>query len=189
MTALALDPVLRLTLRAALSVLFVWSACHKLRDVAAFRTALANYQLVPDRWIRSSAKLCIAIELCIALALWVPEFSAFAAYTAAGLLTIYTSAIGINLLRGRRGIDCGCGGFARHQPLSAALVVRNAVVSAAALASALPATSRLLMWVDGMTIFAAVVALALLYAAVDGLLVNAPGMRALGYRSRATTHA
>jgi hypothetical protein len=186
MTAPALDPTLGLTVRAALSVLFVWSASHKLREVAAFRTALADYQLVPARWLGSTAGLLMAAELYIAVGLWFPGCAVSAACAAAGLLTIYAAAIGINLLRGRRDLDCGCAGFAQHQPLRAALVTRNAVLAAAALASALPAGSRSLTWVDGFTVFVSVAALALLYAAVDGLLINAPR---LGPLARATTHA
>ena len=193
MTASGIDPTVGLTLRAALSVLFVWSASHKLRDVEAFRTALAGYQLVPDRWLGATAGVFIAAELCVAVGLWRPGYAGLASCTAAGLFAIYTGAIGINLLRGRRDIDCGCAGTAHPHPLSAALVARNAILGAAALASALPAASRAPTWVDGITVFASVTTLALLYTAVDGLLINAPRISPLArvarHQQRVTTHA
>ena len=142
MTVPALDPTLHLTLRAALSLLFLWSASHKLRDAAGFQGVLANYRLLPDRWIASTVAVLVAAELCVAGGLWLPGLGADAACATAGLLALYAGAIAINLIRGRRDIDCGCAGVAAHQPLSAALVVRNGVFAAAALASALPVAPR-----------------------------------------------
>ena len=192
MTA-GLDPALHITLRAALALLFVWAACHKLRDREAFRTTLANYALVPQRWLRSVSMLLIGLELSVAAGLCIPAVTAAAAYAAAGLLAFYTGAIGINLIRGRRNIDCGCAGPLRRQPISAALVLRNAVLAGAALACALPVSSRALTWVDGFTLVASATTLVLLYAAVDGLLVTAPQIRTMNrvssHQSRVTSHA
>jgi len=50
------------------------------------------------------------------------------------LLVLYSSAIAINLVRGRRDIECGCGGAATHVPLSGWLLARNAALMATALA-------------------------------------------------------
>jgi hypothetical protein len=185
MTAAALDPALRITLRAALALLFVWAASHKLRDREAFRAAFANYALVPQRWLRSLSMLLVGAELSVAVGLCIPAVAAAAACAAAGLLALYAGAIGINLVRGRRDIDCGCAGPMRRQPISAALVLRNAALAGAALACALPASSRAFTWIDGITVAASVATLVLLYAAVDGLLVTAPQIRIM---NRATSH-
>lgn len=174
MTTPAVDPAVRLILRAALSVLFGWAAGHKLRDVAAFRDALAAYDLLPERWCNPVARLFIATELCVAGALWIPQWAAPAALGAAGLLGVYGGAIAVNLVRGRRDIDCGCIGAAGRQPLRVALVVRNAPLIMAALASALPATLRVLTWIDALTAGFGVVTLMLLYAAADALLAQPP---------------
>ena len=45
----------------------------------------------------------------------------------AALLLAYAAVMAINLVRGRRFIDCGCGGAA--QPLSLGLVLRNVVLA------------------------------------------------------------
>lgn len=174
-----LDPTLGIALRAALSLLFVWAAGHKLRDVAAFRHALANYALLPARWIGPSVALLVAVEIAVAAGLWLPGLRVAAALAAGGLLVLYAGAISINLLRGRRDIGCGCAGAADDRPLGWGLAARNGVLVVAALAGALPATARVLTWVDDVTIAAGVAALALLYAAVDGLLANAPKIAVL----------
>lgn len=193
MTGAVLDPAVRIALRVALSLLFIWSASHKLRDAAGFRAALTNYELVPERWLPSTAALLVAAELCVAIGLWLPGLGADAGCAAAALLALYGGAIAINIARGRRDIDCGCGGVAGDQPLSVALIVRNGVLAAVALASALPAAPRALTWIDGVTIFGSIVTLTLAYAAIDGLLVNAPRIRGLArvaiHQSRVTTHA
>ncbi len=183
-TTLAVDPALRITLRAALSLLFFWAAAHKLRDVTGFRAALAAYELLPQRCVEAAAGLLIVAEVAIGGGLLVPAVATGAALTAASLLGVYAAAIAINLLRGRRHIDCGCVGAAARRPLSSVLVARNGVLVVVALASALPATSRSFTVIDGVTIVAGVATLALLYAAIDGLIANAPGIAALA-RARA----
>jgi hypothetical protein len=170
MSAWVLDPVPQLVIRAALSLLFAWAAQHKLRDVAAFRVALEGYALVPARWTVPFGAGLIAVEVGIAAGLWAPRVSPVAALAAACLLILYGSAIAINLVRGRRAIDCGCAGPARRRPIGWTLVVRNAVLAGAALASAWPGASRPLTWFDAVTVVAAVPALVFLYAAADGLM-------------------
>jgi hypothetical protein len=177
----ALDPALRLLLRAALTLLFGWAAAHKLRDVASFRAAIDAYELLPPVWSVPAGVALIAAEVGVAAGLWLPRVAPVAAIAAALLLALYAGAIGVNLVRGRRDIDCGCAGPAHRQPISAALVLRNVVLAVAALAAALPAAPRALTWVDGVTVVAGVAALALLYGAADGVLANAPRLRALAH--------
>ena len=45
MTATVMDPAIDLTLRAALALLFLVAATHKLRDPAAFRATFADYRI------------------------------------------------------------------------------------------------------------------------------------------------
>lgn len=179
MTMPTLDPAVRLTVHGVLSALFLWAAVHKLRDMPSFRTALANYELLPQRCVAPCAALLVATELGVAVTLWLPRLAAPAAVAAAGLLALYAGAIIVNLARGRRHIDCGCAGTARHQPLSSGLAARNAALVVVALVSALPAASRPLTWIDGATVAFGTVTLIFLYAAVDGLMANAPQMAAL----------
>jgi len=169
--ASVIDPVPPWVLRAALSLLFGTAAAHKLRDVGSFRRALEGYQLLPPLWAVPAGAALIAVELGVALAFWLPPLSASAAMAAAALLLVYAGAMAVNLRRGRRDVDCGCFGPARRRPISSTLVARNVALAAAALTVALPVQPRALIWIDAVTITAGVLLLALLYAAIDGLLV------------------
>ncbi len=174
--ALSVDPALAIALRAGLALLFVAAAAHKLRDFGAFRDALGGYRLLPEGALGSSACVLIAAELACAGALVFTEQGGFAA---AALLGLYSAAIALNLARGRREIDCGCFGPARRQPLSLALVARNAVLVALALICVLPVVPRALLPLDALTIAAGVALGALVHGAVNGLIANAPLLRAL----------
>jgi len=174
--ALTLDPALSLALRGGLALLLAAAAWHKLRDLTAFRAALAGYQLVPERALRVAACVLIAAELATASALVLSSRAAGAAVT---LLALYTGAVALNLARGRREIDCGCFGPAARQPLSFALVVRNLGLIALGLVCALPVAARALVLLDGLTIAAGIALGALLHGAINGLIANAPRLRAL----------
>jgi len=175
----ALDPAARLVLRGLLSAILGWAAWHKLRDVGAFRAAVEAYELAPPLWAVPIGAALIAAELAIAVGLWLPRVGSAAAMAAAALLLLYGTAIAINLARGRRDLDCGCAGPAGELPISSALVARNLVLAALAAASALPGAARPWHWLDAVTVAAGVIALAALYAVVDGLLANTPALRRL----------
>jgi hypothetical protein len=88
--------------------------------------------------------------------------------------------MGVNLLRGRRDLDCGCmGPGARGGKIGGALLARNAVLIAAALACLPPPGPRALVWLDFVTVPFAVAVLALLYAAVERVVALAPAVDAL----------
>jgi hypothetical protein len=167
------DPVLQLLLRAALAVLFAAAAAHKLLDMPTFRASLAAYGLVPSAFVPILSTLLVAGEVIVAMALLPPDSSSAAPFAAAALLLIYTSAILVNLLRGRTDIDCGCAGPTRRQSLGVGLVVRNLVLLSATLVSALPVSPRPLVWIDGFTFAAGLVSVCLLYKAVDALVADA----------------
>jgi hypothetical protein len=181
---LALDPVLAGALRGALGLLWVAAAGHKLRDPAAFRAALGEHALLPERAVAPVARGLPILELATGVALWMPlpapAWAAAAGLASAGLLVLYAAAIGANLLRGRRDVSCGCLGASAEQPLSSALVARNAVLAVASCAAALPVTPRALGALDAFTVGAAVATLALLHAAADQLLAASQRLRAAG---------
>jgi hypothetical protein len=178
-----LDPVLRAMLRAALGLLLLWAAGHKLRDIASFRQALAGYRLFPERWTAGVAALVVALELGIGVSLLTPGLGPAPALAGAALLSLYGGAIAINLARGRRGIDCGCAGPAARRPLHAGLVARNALLVTLAALVALPGAARELVWLDAVTLVAGVTLFGLLYAAADLALANAERLRELRGRA------
>src|SRR6185369_10322610 len=67
--AMTIDPALDLALRAALSLLLVAAAIHKLRDVRTFRATLAEYRLLPAPTVTVVAAGIAAAELALAVGL------------------------------------------------------------------------------------------------------------------------
>ena len=170
-----MDPAIDLTMRAALALLFAVAATHKLRDMAAFRGTFADYRLLPD----VVAWAVPATEAAVAVLLVAPETSAIGKVGAAGLLLVYAVAVGVNLARGRRHIDCGCAGPHARRPIGAGLVVRNALLATVALGALAPVHARSLVWIDALTVSGAVLALAALYVAADRLMAYGPTLARL----------
>jgi hypothetical protein len=166
-----IDPVAAWLLRLALAGVFASAALHKARDLDAFAAAVAAHRLVPEASVGVFARALALCEIAAAAGLLVPASAPLAAGLAAALLALYTSAIAINLARGRREIDCGCS--ARPQPLSGRLLARNAALGALAIAAALPASARAWVWVDALTVAAGLAALALLWLAAQTLAFSA----------------
>ncbi len=164
------DPLVRQGLLLGGALLFGFAALHKLREPAAFREALGDYALLPRRAVAPLARLTPLVELALALALagGLPWSGA----AGAALLSLYSGAIAINLLRGRRGIDCGCGGAGGPRPLGVSLLVRNGAVAGALLLASAPATPRALGELDLVLLALGTTTLVLLYAAVDLALAN-----------------
>jgi hypothetical protein len=171
-----MDPVAGLALRALVTLLLGGAALAKLRDARGFAAAVAGYRLLPARLAAPAAAAFVAAELVLAAALWTP-LRAEASLGAAALLALYAAAITVNLARGRREIDCGCGGPLGRQALSEGLVLRNLLWAGAALACALPEAPRALAWLDLVTLGAAVSAGAALHAAASALLARPAAAR------------
>ena len=147
--ALLADPAAAGIVVGVVALVLLGAAWHKLSEPNAFLSALAAYRIVPAGLLE-------------------------ALFAAAVLFLIYGAAIAINLLRGRSYIDCGCGGAAH--PLSWGLVVRNAVLAAAALAVTTPTSDRAFDWLDAVTLVAGVLAFYMAYLMADELLRQASRM-------------
>jgi len=113
---------------ALLCLSFIRALLHKLGDGLAFRADLANYRIVPERWVPLVAMLLPALEgvAVVALALPLPSTRRVGSVLAACLLAVYALAIAVNLWRGRVAIDCGCGGGG--QGISWLHVARNGLL-------------------------------------------------------------
>jgi hypothetical protein len=169
------DTAIQLTLRLALAAMFAAAALHKARDLRAFAATLRNFRCTPAVAVPAAAVALVAVELAVAVALLAaPRPGAGAALA---LLALYSGAIGLNLARGRRDIDCGCLGPGHRQPLSEWLLLRNGAAAAAAGLLLLPEQARPLGIVDAVTVVAASFALALLWTAGNQLLEHAPRLR------------
>ena len=167
-----LDPALAVLIVSGASALFALAAVHKLRDMRQFSAAFADYG-VPEGLLRLNLPWAIpALELGVAVGLWVPAFTVSAVLLAIGLLLAYAAAIAVNLRAGRSGIACGCGGPDPEQPIAWWMVWRNLLISPLLLAALAPRSARPLELTDFATIGFGLAAMALLYATAGRLLVQ-----------------
>ncbi|MCC6734802.1 MAG: methylamine utilization protein MauE [Bauldia sp.] len=132
--------LLSATAAAFTALVFARAAWHKLADFTGFTGFVADYRLVPEAQVKAVSTGLVAAEVAIPLLLLVPATQAMGAVLAILLLGTYALAMGINILRGRTRVECGCGGAPTL--LSPALLVRNAVLAAIA-ALVLVAAGRL----------------------------------------------
>jgi Methylamine utilisation protein MauE len=102
---------------------------HKLTARAEFAATLTEYRILPESWSKAAAVGLEALEAIAIVAIIAPASRQAGAVLAAGLFSLYSLAMAINLVRGRDRIDCGCGGAGQH--LSWFLVGRNLLLVAA----------------------------------------------------------
>jgi len=142
------DPVLVLATSIGLASLFLAAALHKLQQRAAFRTALEGYGFLPPALVEPALRLIPLAEAAAALGLLMPQTRSLAALLGAGLLLAYAGAMMLVVVQGRRTLDCGCSLGGASQPVSAALIVRNAILALLALNAARATESRELFLYD-----------------------------------------
>lgn len=177
---MTIDPVIAAALRILLALLFAAAVAHKLADFAAFRIVLHDYHMLPFAIVTPVTGLVIATEVGLAAALPWRATGSTAAWAAIALLAIYSFGIAINLLRGRRTLECGCAPSAYRQPLSEWLLLRNAVLIAAAFALTLPHAPRSLAWLDAVTFAGMVAAGSAAWLATQQLLALEPRVAVRG---------
>lgn len=168
------DPIFVIASALGISVILANAATHKLRAPARFANQVEDYQLLPKALIKPFSRALPIAELAIAFALLVPFSRLFAALIAAALLMAYAVAIGINLWRGRKDIDCGCSGPEQSQSLRPELLLRNGLLSGLALVASIAPVARAFGIFDGFVAVAAAAVALLLYTATEGLLANGP---------------
>jgi hypothetical protein len=171
-----LDPFLHALLAAALAVLWGHAAVVKLRDLDRLQGVVADYRLLPAALARPASRALPVVELAVAAGLVLAPARPAAALASAALLALYAVAVGANLARGRRSIDCGCGGAPR--PIHPWLVGRNLVLAAASLALLAPVGARALGWLDALNAALALAVAIGLYATLEQWLHNRQSMRA-----------
>lgn len=120
-----------------LAWLFGLAALHKLRSTPFYMDLLAGWFpgiAVGAALVRVSA----ALEGAVMVALLVPQARAAGLLAAAMMLLVYAAAMGLQLAQGQRNMRCGCAGPASDVSISPALLVRNFLCAALALAAIVP---------------------------------------------------
>jgi uncharacterized membrane protein YphA (DoxX/SURF4 family) len=121
-----------LAIRTLISLVFFTAAYGKLRHWSPFQGVVANYRLLPHALVAPAACLIPPAELLLGAALFSGFGPPWAELGAGALLLIFALAMGINLRRGRRHIDCGCFQSTLKQTLSWTLVTRNVILASLA---------------------------------------------------------
>ena len=153
-------PLLGVAASVAVALLFAVAGIDKLRHRDLLPGVIANYRLLPDALVAPAAVLLPGVELLVAAGLLL-GFAPAAPLGAIALLLVFAAAMAINIGRGRRHIDCGCGHVALRQQLGWSQVTRNLAL-ATALLPALAAGRKDLGMADIAMAMAAGVALYLL---------------------------
>jgi len=117
--------VLQNTLIFLFSFMFLSAGMSKLRHQDYSQQALEAYQLAPKFLTGFLSRSLASAELLLVPALILPLSQSMAVYAAVLLLLVYAMAIAINLLRGRKRLDCGCNGPDSKQSISWWMVLRN----------------------------------------------------------------
>ncbi len=138
-----------LAIRVLVSLVFLTAAYGKFRHWTVFQGVVANYRLLPERLAAPVAHVLPPVEALLGAALLLGLGSPWPELGAAALLLLFAAAMGVNLARGRRNIDCGCFQSALKQTLNWTLVMRNIVLAlllgAALLTSGPPADAFMLV--------------------------------------------
>ncbi len=175
----AIDPVFAWVATGLLSLVFAAAAWHKMRAPREFVAVLRDYRIVPDAMAVAVAPLTPFAEALVAICIWIPSTRTLAAIGAAALLCTYAAAIGLNLLRGRQTIDCGCTWGRGTSGLSGWLIFRNAALLLPCGLAAIERGSRSLSWVDALVTIAGIAVLSLCYLAFETLVAHLPALRRL----------
>lgn len=91
------------------ALLFAQAAWAKFADRTGFEATIAAYRTLPTWAVAPASWALPPLELMLAALLLAPFACTFSALAAALLLCIFAGAMVVNLLRGRRHIECGCG--------------------------------------------------------------------------------
>ncbi len=133
------QPHVQLLLRLVLGGLLLLAAVTKLSDRAAFRQAVAEYEVLPKALERRFAALLPWLEATLGMLLLLGLGTVVAASLATPLFLSFTVAIGMNLLRGRH-FDCHCFGSVHSDQIGWPALLRSGALVLAALVVAVGAS-------------------------------------------------
>lgn len=118
-----------------LGLLLASTGLAKLADARRFRSAVADYRILPSALVPPVARLVPAVEVAAAAALLTGVAETAGLVAAGAAFLVFAAAMAVTLARGRA-IDCGCGPGDRAHPVTWTLVARNVLLTAAAVTAA-----------------------------------------------------
>lgn len=168
-----IDQGIQFSVAIFLLLFFAGSGYHKLQNFNTFKGTMEGYGLVPSVLISPVAAGLVVAEFATALLVVLPGYEPVGALLAITLLGLYALVMGVALMRGLTGVDCGCswGGSKESAPLSMPLIGRNLVLILLAALAVMPGATREIFWMDWVTAFMASGAVLLMYQAFESLVV------------------
>ena len=126
---------LLLLARTVAGLVLIFASVPKLTSPGKFSQIVQEYQLLPNKFARVAGRILPLIELACGFALLLGISTPWPGVVAMLLFALFAGAISINLLRGRRFIQCGCFGVGRETRLSWGSVLRNVTLGGVAFLS------------------------------------------------------
>lgn len=177
-----IEATLLIIARYFLAALLLASAAHKFMALEDFRLAVTDYDVLPRALITPMTWALPLFELALGVALLWQPLRLWAGLAAAVLFSIYAVAMLVNLIRGRRNIECGCS-FGSGRTVSNALPLRNAGLAGLATVVAVMGGMPDVGMFAHMNAAACGGVMFLIYAGLDVLAANAQRIKAGGLRT------
>mgnify|MGYP000682789111 CR=1 FL=1 len=117
-----LDAVVTRAFASTLAIILLVGGWQKLREPEVFAAAIENYRVLPEVLVHPFARLLPVLELAAGITLLFPASCEWGGLIAAAVMLAVTGVVVINLWRGQRAIDCGCGGMPSKRGCPAAAV-------------------------------------------------------------------
>jgi uncharacterized membrane protein YphA (DoxX/SURF4 family) len=119
-------PYVLLLARLILGSIFAVAGMAKLRHPRVFVSTVVGYHILPIRWARRVALILPWLEVWLGCTLLLGIGLRAGAVSSGLLLSLFTGAVSINVIRGRKDLDCGCLGAQHRQKIGGGILVRNA---------------------------------------------------------------
>lgn len=116
--------------RVALGIIFLYGGYTKIEAELQFASAIAQYRLLPDRFILPVATYLPWVEIGLGLLILTAWKTRWVAGFAAGLLSFFIVILTITYLRG---IEANCGCFGVGEPISPLTIARDSLFLAPAI--------------------------------------------------------
>jgi hypothetical protein len=136
--------------RALVGLVLLTAAVGKLRDRAAFHGVVHDYRLLPGFLVAPVAAAIPVAEVAVGLLLPSGLLPVPTAAIATAMLLVFVTAMAVNILRGRREIDCGCFRGRPSQRLTWGTVARTGALAAAAASTGLNVTASFTAVAQGL---------------------------------------
>jgi hypothetical protein len=111
--------------RWVVGAFFLIFALKKLPDRPGFVFVVVAYRVLPRRWAEVYGYCLPWLELCVGGMLVLGILPRVFAFVAAFLLISFLVAIGLNIMRRRTDLSCGCAGGSSQQKIGSMLLLRN----------------------------------------------------------------